>query len=98
MAKGVDYTPWFGAIWCSLDSESYKTSAEIAEAVEASRGTVISAISAMRDSGLPVISDLHYGYKKPASDEEIWLCIRQIEERISGLQDTVRTLERMVKR
>lgn len=87
----------FGAVWCALDMNVYKTSADIGDQLGVSGATVRATIRMMRESGLPIVSDLKYGYKKALTDEEIWLCIRQIEDRIAGLQNTVQTMKRMVR-
>lgn len=93
----VDCTIHFGAIWKALSLDKYTTSAEVGEKVGLSGAMVRKAIAQMRDEGLPIVSSLKRGYKLARTDEEILECVRQLEDRISALQDTVLALKRMMR-
>lgn len=88
---------YLGAVWRAIPTDNYMTAYNIAEEVGMNPNGVRRLVKQMREDGLPIITDLHRGYKKPANDIEMWVCIRAIEDRISALQDTVATLKRMTK-
>ena len=88
---------YFGDVWNAIPSDHYKSAYTIADELGVNHSTVRRLVKDIRLSGLPVVTDLHYGYKKATTDTEIWLCIRELEDRISALQDTVSTLKRMTK-
>ena len=88
---------YFGDVWNAIPTDHFRTAYDIAEELGMKHSTIRRAIKDIRESGLPVVSDLHYGYKKATTDMEIWLCIRALEDRVSALQDTISTLKRMTK-
>ena len=86
---------YFGEVWDAIPTDHFVSTAVIAEELGVKNNTVRRLVKGMRESGLAIVTDLHYGYKKAVTDEEIWLCIRELEDRISALQDTVSTLKRL---
>ena len=88
---------YFGDVWNAIPADHFRTAFDIAEELGLPHGTVRRAVKDIRESGLPIVSDLHYGYKKATSNREIWVCIRALEDRIFALQDTVATLKRLTK-
>ncbi len=88
---------YFGDVWSVIPTDRYRTAYDIAEELGINHSTVRRVVKDIRQNGLPIVTDLHYGYKKASTDTEIWLCIRELEDRVSALQDTISTLKRMTK-